>query len=45
VAQGAAPVDVIGEAFARIFAGPRDAFPNGTTIEVQDVARAWGLLG
>lgn len=44
VARGAAPVDVVGEAFARILDGPPDAFPNGATIEVQDVARAWGLL-
>jgi NAD(P)-dependent dehydrogenase (short-subunit alcohol dehydrogenase family) len=44
VARGAAPVDTIGEAFARILDGPRDAFPNGSTVEVQDVARAWGLL-
>ena len=45
VARVAAPVDVIGEAFARILDGPRDAFPNGATIEVPDVAREWGLLG
>jgi len=44
VARGAAPVDTIGEAFARILAGAPDAFPNGATIEVQDVAREWGLL-
>jgi NAD(P)-dependent dehydrogenase (short-subunit alcohol dehydrogenase family) len=44
VARGAAPVDVIGEAFARILDGPPDAFANGATIEVQDVAREWGLL-
>lgn len=44
VARGAAPVDVIGEAFARILDGQPDAFANGATIEVQDVAREWGLL-
>lgn len=44
VARGAAPVEVIGEAFARILDGPPDAFPNGATIEVQEVAREWGLL-
>lgn len=44
VARGAAPVEVIGEAFARILDGPADRFPNGATIEVQDVAREWGLL-
>ena len=44
VARGAAPVDVIGEAFARILDGAPDAFANGATIEVQDVAREWGLL-
>lgn len=44
VARGAAPVDVIGEAFARILDGPRDAFANGSTIEVPEIARAWGLL-
>lgn len=43
VAQGAAPVAVIGAAFARILDGPPDAFPNGSTIEVPEVARAWGL--
>lgn len=44
VARGAAPVATIGEAFARILDGPVDAFPNGATLEVQDLARAWGLL-
>lgn len=44
VARGAAPVETIGEAFARILDGPPDAFPNGATIEVQDLAREWGLL-
>jgi NAD(P)-dependent dehydrogenase (short-subunit alcohol dehydrogenase family) len=45
VARHAAPVDVIGEAFARIVAAPGRMFHNGATIEVQDVARLWGLLG
>ena len=43
VARGAAPVEVIGEAFARILDAPDD-FANGSTVEVQDVARGWGLL-
>jgi len=43
VARGAAPVEVIGEAFARILDAP-DGFPNGSTVEVQEVARGWGLL-
>ena len=42
VVRGAAPVDVIGEAFARILDGAPDAFPNGSTIEVPDVVREWG---
>jgi NAD(P)-dependent dehydrogenase (short-subunit alcohol dehydrogenase family) len=47
VARHAAPVDVIGEAFARILLGEGltgSGFPNGATIEVPDVAREWGLL-
>jgi NAD(P)-dependent dehydrogenase (short-subunit alcohol dehydrogenase family) len=44
VAQHAAPVDVVGEAMARILDAPAGTFPNGGTIEVQDVARIWGLL-
>lgn len=44
VAEGSAPVDVIGEAFARILDAPPTTFPNGSTIEVQDIARIWGLL-
>ena len=44
VARGSAPVETIGEAFARILDGPRDAYANGATIEVQDEARTWGLL-
>lgn len=44
VARHAAPVEVIGEAFARILDAPSGTFANGSTIEVQDVARIWGLL-
>ncbi len=44
VAKLAAPVDLIGEAIARILTAPRAAFMNGETIEVQDVARDWGIL-
>ena len=39
-----APVDVIGEAMAAILDAPESAFRNGSTIEVQDVARDMGLL-
>ena len=44
VAKHAAPVDLIGEAFARIMTSPAGTFSNGATIEVQDVAREWGIL-
>lgn len=44
VARGAASVEVVGEAFARILDGRRDAYRSGATVEVQDEARAWGLL-
>jgi len=44
VARGAAPVDVIGEVFARILDAPEGMFRNGSTIEVQEVARLWGFL-
>jgi NAD(P)-dependent dehydrogenase (short-subunit alcohol dehydrogenase family) len=44
VREGAAPVEVIGEAFARILDAPAGTFRNGSTIEVQDIARIWGLL-
>ena len=44
VAKHAAPVERIGEAIARILTGPSAAFMNGETIEVQDVARDWGIL-
>jgi hypothetical protein len=37
-------VEVIGQTFARIIDSPAGMFPNGSTIEVQDVARLWGLL-
>jgi hypothetical protein len=37
-----APVDVVGEAMARILDAPAGTYPNAGTIEVQDVARAWG---
>lgn len=39
-----APVDVIGEAMAAILDAPPSTFPNGSTIEVQEVARQLGLL-
>lgn len=44
VLDGSAPVEVIGEAFARILDAEDGTFENGSTIEVQDVARSWGLL-
>jgi NAD(P)-dependent dehydrogenase (short-subunit alcohol dehydrogenase family) len=44
VRDHAAPVDVIGEAFARILDAPPNMFRNGSTIEVPDIARLWGLL-
>ena len=44
VAKFAAPVEVVGEAVARILDAPAGTFPNGGTVEVQDVARIWGLL-
>jgi NAD(P)-dependent dehydrogenase (short-subunit alcohol dehydrogenase family) len=49
VAKHAAPVDIVGEAIARILDGSPapdtgEPFANGTSIEVQDVAREWGLL-
>jgi NAD(P)-dependent dehydrogenase (short-subunit alcohol dehydrogenase family) len=44
VAARGAPVDVVGEATARILDAPPGAFENGSTIEVQDLAREWGLL-
>jgi NAD(P)-dependent dehydrogenase (short-subunit alcohol dehydrogenase family) len=44
VAKHAAPVELIGETIARILTSPAAAFMNGETIEVQDVARDWGIL-
>lgn len=44
VAKHAAPVEIIGEAVARIVTSPIDTWPNGSTLEVQDLAREWGLL-
>lgn len=44
VAKHAAPVEIIGEAVARIVTSPAGTWPNGSTLEVQDLAREWGLL-
>lgn len=44
VAKHAAPVDTVGETIARIVTAPPETFPNGGTLEVQDIAREWGLL-
>ena len=44
VAKHAAPVDLIGRTIARIVTSGPEAFSNGSTIEVQDLARAWGIL-
>jgi len=44
VARVAAPVAAVGEAIARILDAPPEAFENGSTIQVQEVAQAWGLL-
>jgi NAD(P)-dependent dehydrogenase (short-subunit alcohol dehydrogenase family) len=49
VARRAAPVDVVGETIARILDGAPapdsgEPFASGTSISVQDIARAWGLL-
>lgn len=43
VAKHAAPVEIVGEAIARVLDG-EGSFENGASIEVQDEARAWGLL-
>ncbi len=43
VTRHAAPVAVIGQALARIVDNADD-FAQGATVEVQDEARAWGLL-
>ena len=44
VAKHAAPVEIIGEAVARIVTSPSGTWDNGSTLEVQDLAREWGLL-
>lgn len=44
VAKHAAPVEIIGEAVARIVTSPAGTWDNGSTLEVQDLAREWGLL-
>jgi 3-oxoacyl-[acyl-carrier protein] reductase len=43
VAKHAAPVDKVGEAVARIVDEPT-VFENGANVQVQDVAREWGIL-
>jgi 3-oxoacyl-[acyl-carrier protein] reductase len=43
VARHAAPVDKVGEAVARIVDDP-SAFENGANVQVQDVAKEWGIL-
>jgi NAD(P)-dependent dehydrogenase (short-subunit alcohol dehydrogenase family) len=43
VAKHAAPVDKVGEAVARIVDDP-SAFDNGANVQVQDVAKEWGIL-
>lgn len=43
VARHGAPVDVVGTTVARVVDQPGQ-WPSGSTVEVQDVARAWGLL-
>jgi NAD(P)-dependent dehydrogenase (short-subunit alcohol dehydrogenase family) len=44
VADVAAPVAVVGETIARIVDTGPPVFHNGDTVEVQDIARIWGLL-
>ena len=44
VADRGAPVEAIGEATARILDAPPGTFANGSTVEIQDLAREWGLL-
>ena len=44
VAKHAAPVDLIGRIIGRIVTSGPEEFSNGSTIEVQDLARAWGIL-
>ena len=43
VARGGAPVDQVGEATARIV-DEIEQFASGSTIQIQDQARAWGIL-
>jgi hypothetical protein len=43
VARHAAPVEHIGTTIARIVDEP-GAFENGKNIQVQDVAKEWGIL-
>jgi NAD(P)-dependent dehydrogenase (short-subunit alcohol dehydrogenase family) len=43
VAKHAAPVEKVGETIARIVAAP-EAFENGANVQVQDVAKEWGIL-
>lgn len=43
VAKHAAPVEMIGETMARIVTDP-SPYANGSTLEVQDLAKQWGLL-
>jgi hypothetical protein len=44
VARVAAPVEKVGEAIARILDAPAGTFDNGANIQVQDVAKEWGIL-
>ena len=43
VARGSAPVDKVGEATARIV-DEIEQFASGSTIQIQDQARTWGML-
>jgi len=43
VARHAAPVELVGETIARIL-DTADTFDNGANVQVQDVAKEWGLL-
>jgi NAD(P)-dependent dehydrogenase (short-subunit alcohol dehydrogenase family) len=44
VARMAAPVDAVGATIARIIDAPAGTFENGANIQVQDVAKEWGIL-
>jgi NAD(P)-dependent dehydrogenase (short-subunit alcohol dehydrogenase family) len=44
VARRGAPVEKIGETMAAILDSPPSTFASGSMIEVQDVARRWGIL-